>query len=364
MTEHTEDTKPSATQSCDNLFCSADFIKFLSNDLPSSSSFLSKDDSLPSFDVPSIFKSKDTFSQMYSSVDWQMKFTIPEERCEDLPTKICSAVVDASAIQSEASIDSLQETLSSSDWVACSTLGPHVDVSINHEMLTTSDVELSPRSDVPSSLYPPKTDWDNVFFSQLQLVPSQLVYCASASNKAVASDEITICDHETVPALELEEATAELVASCTHSSEDSSQTQVSQIEKKKRVRKPRQKVVPEEKKYVTPLKNDVLLGRGGRSNHHEGNKRYREEVKNLRSWYLSIGENKEEKTALSQCLVDYVHGYQGRFLEKDKTGWYVVPNIVARRKASQALREDDDPEKRAAKRARFLQRKNAETQST
>ena len=38
-------------------------------------------------------------------------------------------------------------------------------------------------------------------------------------------------------------------------------------------------------------------------------------------------------------------------------GWYVVPNIVARRKASQALREDSDPEKRKAKRARFLAKK-------
>jgi len=147
-------------------------------------------------------------------------------------------------------------------------------------------------------------------------------------------------------------------------SEDTSQTQVLKMGKKKRIRKPRQKVVPAVKEYVTPTINDVLLGRGGRSNHHPGNKRYREEVRNLREWYLSIGENKDEKTSLSQCLVDYVYQYNGRFLEKDDIGWYVVPNIVARRKASQALREDDDPVKRAAKRARFLRKKVTEKQST
>ena len=136
-------------------------------------------------------------------------------------------------------------------------------------------------------------------------------------------------------------------------------------DKKKRNRRPRQKVVPDIKVYVEPTTNDVLLGRGGRSNHHPGNKRYREEVSNLREWYGSIGDNKEDKTKLSQTLVDRIQSNNGRFLEKDKEGWYVVPNVVARRKASQALREDDDPEKRAAKRQRFLAKRAAlETDSS
>merc|ERR1711939_700728 len=87
--------------------------------------------------------------------------------------------------------------------------------------------------------------------------------------------------------------------------------------KKKRKRKPRKKVVPEKKVYVEPADADVLCGRGGRSNHHPGNKRYREEVKNLQKWYLDI-EGKDEKTDLSQCLVDYVKSYDGRFPEKRK----------------------------------------------
>jgi len=125
---------------------------------------------------------------------------------------------------------------------------------------------------------------------------------------------------------------------------------------KKRKRRPRKKVVPEVKVYVEPNQSDVLLGRGGRSNHHPGNKRYREEVKNLQRWYNDTAD-KTQKTDLSQTLVDFVHSCNGRFLEKDANGWYIVANIVARRKASQALREDDDPQKRAAKRARYLAKK-------
>ena len=48
--------------------------------------------------------------------------------------------------------------------------------------------------------------------------------------------------------------------------------------------------------------------------------------------------DKDEKTDLSQCLVDYVKSYGARFLERDEKGWYVIDNITARRKVSQALR--------------------------
>jgi len=125
--------------------------------------------------------------------------------------------------------------------------------------------------------------------------------------------------------------------------------------KKKRVRKPRKKVVPKHKQYVTPNKDlDVLSGRGGRSNHWPGNKRYREEIENRKAWYKLV--DKDDKTKLAQDLVDYIKTYKGRFLQLDDVGWYIQPNIVARRKVSQALREDSDPEKRAKKRARYLER--------
>jgi hypothetical protein len=102
------------------------------------------------------------------------------------------------------------------------------------------------------------------------------------------------------------------------------------------------------------------MGRGGKSNHHPGNKRYREEILNFKNTYSQL-TSKEEKTDLSRHVVDFVHNYNGRFLALDKTikpaCLYEITDAVARRKVSQALREDGDPVKRQEKRARFLERK-------
>uniref|UniRef100_A0A7S1URE3 DUF6824 domain-containing protein n=1 Tax=Grammatophora oceanica TaxID=210454 RepID=A0A7S1URE3_9STRA len=129
----------------------------------------------------------------------------------------------------------------------------------------------------------------------------------------------------------------------------------------KKRRRPRKKKPEPPKDYIVghqPTENDVLLGRGGRSNHWAGNKRYRKEVHNLQHWYKSSAKN--EKTDLSQCLVNYVHQYGGRFLKLDEScqRWYVVPNLVARRKASQALREHMTPEEREAFKAGRKARSN------
>eukprot|EP00540_Astrosyne_radiata_P001467 CAMPEP_0116848000 /NCGR_PEP_ID=MMETSP0418-20121206/14745_1 /TAXON_ID=1158023 /ORGANISM="Astrosyne radiata, Strain 13vi08-1A" /LENGTH=313 /DNA_ID=CAMNT_0004479505 /DNA_START=128 /DNA_END=1069 /DNA_ORIENTATION=+ len=85
---------------------------------------------------------------------------------------------------------------------------------------------------------------------------------------------------------------------------------------------------------------DVLCGRGGKSNHHPGNKRYRQVVGEMKSKYRAASA-KTNKTALSRAIVDYVEGYGGRFLKKDpKTGTYfVLTKSEARKKTSQALRE-------------------------
>jgi hypothetical protein len=114
--------------------------------------------------------------------------------------------------------------------------------------------------------------------------------------------------------------------------------------------------------------NDVLLGRGGRTNHHVGNKYYLECKAQLQEQYLRA--DKDEKTSLSQQLVQMIHDRNGRFLkladpellEKahrdaatygDCLLWYEVSLAVARRKASQTLRELNTPELRAAKRAKY-----------
>jgi len=123
--------------------------------------------------------------------------------------------------------------------------------------------------------------------------------------------------------------------------------------KKKRKRAPRKKIIPLDKKYLEPTEKDVLMGRGGKSNHHPGNMRYRAEIARLQEHYKKTND-KDEKTNISERLVLGVQSYGGNFLEKDENGWYIIDIVVARRKVSQALREDKDPEKRRAKRQRFL----------
>jgi hypothetical protein len=101
------------------------------------------------------------------------------------------------------------------------------------------------------------------------------------------------------------------------------------------------------------LPDDVLLGRGGRTNNHAGNKRYLTEKEEIQARYTAA--TKQDKTGISQELVDRVHAWGGRFLELDPSNnqWFQVTNIKARKKASQSLRELNTPEERAAKRARY-----------
>jgi len=89
----------------------------------------------------------------------------------------------------------------------------------------------------------------------------------------------------------------------------------------------------------TPL--DILRGRGGLTNHHEGNMRFRDEARQLRSAYRHATATREEKYQLSVDLVQRVKEYGGRFLEKGKGGkWYEMSERDARKKASQVLREE------------------------
>lgn len=372
------------------VFNSQDFGKFLSNEFPKTfgkdagNLFLSKDVPLPSFDN-SIFRSKDSFSNLFASKDWEIKFPhedlkLPTEELPPLKTmapapKTAQGVLPVTGT----SRADIKAALSSKEWMHMSTLGNHVDVSYNPHMFAGSDSESDTNdvkeTDLTAELPPAKTDWNSMFFQQLQLVPpspsilSERMHSISSIVSAPDMNEepFSPIDHfyaspvasSTFP-VQAEQVQADAVASAPEVVGQMLE-ETSEPPKKKRKRRPRKKIVPDVKEYVEPTDIDVLLGRGGRSNHHPGNKRYREEVQNLQGWYLGV-EDKNEKTDLSQCLVDYVHSYEGRFLYKDEVGWYVVPNIIARRKASQALREDNDAEKRAAKRARFLQKKELEAQ--
>ena len=92
---------------------------------------------------------------------------------------------------------------------------------------------------------------------------------------------------------------------------------------------------------VTELTSqDVICGRGGKANSHEGNISFRAEALKLRSWYES--SSKSEKFTISNLLVDFVKERGGRFLKRDSEHpgrWLECDGNDVRKKASQALRE-------------------------
>mmetsp|Transcript_46953 Transcript_46953/g.69826 ORF Transcript_46953/g.69826 Transcript_46953/m.69826 type:complete len:428 (-) Transcript_46953:56-1339(-) len=84
---------------------------------------------------------------------------------------------------------------------------------------------------------------------------------------------------------------------------------------------------------------DVIFGRGGTSNHHKGNIRYRILVKKYQRLYLQA--KRGDKPKIAMLIVDTIRREDGRFLKKnDSTNqWHDVGNQKAREKTSQALRE-------------------------
>lgn len=95
-------------------------------------------------------------------------------------------------------------------------------------------------------------------------------------------------------------------------------------------------------KEIIVQPNDVLCGRGGETNHHPGNIRYRSLVKAYQKLYLLA--KRRDKPKIAQCIVVSVRGVEGRFLKRAKnankgSAWVDVGNVKAREKTSQALRE-------------------------
>lgn len=90
-----------------------------------------------------------------------------------------------------------------------------------------------------------------------------------------------------------------------------------------------------------PSKNDVLYGRGGGTNHHDGNKRYRKLVEGRKVDY--VNSKRLDKPLVSLDIIREWRGQRppGRFLKFDekKEVWLDVGDKKAREKTSQALRE-------------------------
>lgn len=90
-----------------------------------------------------------------------------------------------------------------------------------------------------------------------------------------------------------------------------------------------------------PTPEDILAGRGGGTNRHDGNIRFRDEARKLRIIYKDGETDRRTKYMISQELVTRVRQYGGRFLEKGWDGrWYEMDELSARKKASQVLREE------------------------
>lgn len=104
-----------------------------------------------------------------------------------------------------------------------------------------------------------------------------------------------------------------------------------------------------------PLESDVKYGRGGGTNNHKGNIMYLLDKLKLQAGYTLLATQKGKKV-ISQELVDIVHKRGGRFVarEEDTGRWYIVDDTIARKKASQTLREDKTPEEQETKRNTLL----------
>lgn len=90
-----------------------------------------------------------------------------------------------------------------------------------------------------------------------------------------------------------------------------------------------------------PHSNDVLYGRGGGTNHHPGNKRYRKLVEGRKVDYVNSKRLDKPLVALEIIKEWRSQKPPGRFLKiDDQTGfWNDVGDKKAREKTSQALRE-------------------------
>jgi hypothetical protein len=91
----------------------------------------------------------------------------------------------------------------------------------------------------------------------------------------------------------------------------------------------------------TIVEHDVLLGRGGETNSHVGNRNFRRIVFEHQAEYLAA--RKKEKAIIARRIVDIIKSNGGRFLKKDANHFWVDAGLrKAVSKTSQALREGLD----------------------
>lgn len=156
---------------------------------------------------------------------------------------------------------------------------------------------------------------------------------------ASANANATTTNQQTEP--EMKTLTQEGQSNDTNSSIEKKNTE---SKPKKRVRKPR-RAIPTEKEYIPadaqPTQSDVVGGRGGRSNHHPGNRPYWIRILESRLEYTR-SRSDHEKARIASGILRYVQEeLNGRFLniESKTKRWYILPDAVVLDKIKQALRD-------------------------
>lgn len=92
-----------------------------------------------------------------------------------------------------------------------------------------------------------------------------------------------------------------------------------------------------------PGPHDVIMGRGGGTNNHIGNRNFRHLIAQYKSAYAAASKN--DKPSVAKQVVKIWRMDHGRFLDcvnKDTNEWKEVGDPRAHRKASQCLREKSD----------------------
>lgn len=87
--------------------------------------------------------------------------------------------------------------------------------------------------------------------------------------------------------------------------------------------------------------NDILLGRGGLTNNHYGNKEYRKVIKVFKADYRKL-RKKADKADVVRHILDLCSYWGARFMKFNELDglWEEVDYSHAYGKTSQALRED------------------------
>jgi hypothetical protein len=109
-------------------------------------------------------------------------------------------------------------------------------------------------------------------------------------------------------------------------------------------------------KEINP--NDVLCGRGGLTNSHAGNKRFRDVVAEYQLEYLKARKN--DKKGIARKIVSHIGDNGGRFLQRGTSSnvWSIASEKRALEKTSQALREGLDVRHKALRPRKLVRKRD------